>query len=490
MGSLESFEGWSNLRIALFYHSLISDWNHGNAHFLRGISSELLRRGHELRIYEPRDSWSLRNLVAEHGAAPIELFHRAYPQLKSIFYDLAELDLERALDGCDLVLVHEWNDHELVRRIGKHRLQHRDCRVLFHDTHHRSVTAADSMAAYDLSGFDGVLAFGEVIRDIYLRKGWAQRAWTWHEAADIHIFRPLPPRDVDTHRNVDSSVGGVDTHDAFAPSLASPPDRAPNLDTHRLALGLASDLSDLDTHGLVDATAKLDGELDTHFAGNAHTDVASSSAADAAVDTHEPRRLLDDEATPENDLVWIGNWGDDERALELHEFLLNPVRQLRLKARTHGVRYPEQARRALAESGIEYRGWLPNFEAPQVFATFRATVHVPRRPYVEALPGIPTIRVFEALACGIPLICSPWDDAERLFSPGSDYLVASTGEKMTALLRMILSEPRAAHEVAERGRKTILRKHTCAHRVDQLLRIYDELTLETRKGEAFTCRRV
>ena len=43
------------------------------------------------------------------------------------------------------------------------------------------------------------------------------------------------------------------------------------------------------------------------------------------------------------------------------------------------------------------------------------TVHVPRRPYVDALPGIPTIRVFEALACGIPLVSAPWRDEEGLF---------------------------------------------------------------------------
>ena len=39
-----------------------------------------------------------------------------------------------------------------------------------------------------------------------------------------------------------------------------------------------------------------------------------------------------------------------------------------------------------------------------MFARYRVTVHVPRRPYVAALPGIPTIRPFEALACGIPLV--------------------------------------------------------------------------------------
>src|SRR5947209_12671016 len=44
---------------------------------------------------------------------------------------------------------------------------------------------------------------------------------------------------------------------------------------------------------------------------------------------------------PEGDLVWIGNWGDGERAAELEEFLIHPVKGLALKARAYGVRYPE-----------------------------------------------------------------------------------------------------------------------------------------------------
>src|SRR5215204_920042 len=100
------------MRIVLFYQSLISDWNHGNAHFLRGIASELLARGHEVEIYEPRNSWSVQNLIAEYGEDPIVDFHKAYPQLSSIRYD--DLDLDRALNGADLVIVHEWNETELI----------------------------------------------------------------------------------------------------------------------------------------------------------------------------------------------------------------------------------------------------------------------------------------------------------------------------------------------------------------------------------------
>src|SRR5581483_5330898 len=134
-----------------------------------------------------------------------------------------------------------------------------------------------------------------------------------------------------------------------------------------------------------------------------------------AADTRLFRPLADQPC--EGDLVWIGNWGDDERTAELQEFLIEPVRALELRARVHGVRYPDVAKKMLADAGIAYAGWLPNFEAPRVFARFKCTVHVPRRPYVRALPGIPTIRVFEAMACGIPLVCSPWDDVENLFRP-------------------------------------------------------------------------
>lgn len=360
------------MRVVLFAHSLISDWNHGNAHFLRGVATELLSRGHDVRVYEPSDSWSAQNQRKDGGEEAVQGFHAAYPNLRSIGYDLKTLNLEKVLAGADLVLVHEWNDHALVRQIGEHRARHEGYVLLFHDTHHRSVTDSKSMAAYDLRHYDGVLAFGNVIRDLYLKRGWAKRAWTWHEAADARVFHPLP------------------------------------------------------------------------------------------------------ETPKEGDLVWIGNWGDEERTAELHEFLLEPVKALGLRARVHGVRYPEKARKALADAGIEYAGWLPNYRAPEVFARFRATVHVPRRPYVRALPGIPTIRIFEALACGIPLVSAPWDDAEGLFSPGKDFLTVRTGLEMRQTLRDLLHDESLAQSVAEHGLQTIQARHTCAHRVDELLGIWKE----------------
>jgi spore maturation protein CgeB len=365
--------GGARVRIVIFCHSLVSDWNHGNAHFLRGICSELVSRGHALDVYEPAESWSATNLIAEHGALPLARFARAYPGLGSHRYAPATIDLARVLEPAELVIVHEWNDHDLVARIGNHRRSHAHYRLLFHDTHHRSATDPASMARYALEHYDGVLAYGSVIRDLYRSQGWVARAWTWHEGADVRVFRPL---------NSETKTG---------------------------------------------------------------------------------------------DLVWIGNWGDDERTAELDEFLLEPVRALRLRAHVYGVRYPEDAKRRLISAGIDYRGWLANYEAPGVYARHRATVHVPRRPYASALPGIPTIRVFEALACGIPLVSAPWDDCGHLFTPGADFLIARNGSEMKEQLGSLLTDSTFATRLAAQGLRTILARHTCAHRVDELLAIYRSL---------------
>ena len=96
-------------------------------------------------------------------------------------------------------------------------------------------------------------------------------------------------------------------------------------------------------------------------------------------------------------------------------------------------------------------------------------------PYAEKLPGIPTIRPFEALACGIPLISAPWDDAEHLFRPGQDYLVARDGAEMRAQMRDVLESPDVARELRRSGLETIAARHTCAHRVDELMAICAEL---------------
>jgi spore maturation protein CgeB len=363
------------VKVTLFCHSLLSDWNHGNAHFLRGVARDLVRRGHDVDVLEPADSWSRHNLLADPdgGDTAAAGFREAYPELDSRTYDLGEIDLDAELEDSDLVLVHDWIEPSLAGAIGERRRRRHDHALLFYDAHHRAASAPDALRDFDLSGYDAVLTFGAVLRDLYLKRGWHRRVEVWHEAADTSLFHPRP------------------------------------------------------------------------------------------------------EVAGEEDLVWIGNWGDGERTEELQRFLLKPAGDLQLSGSVFGVRYPSPAREAVGAAGLRYGGWLANFHAPEVFARHRLTVHVPRRAYVDELPGIPTIRVFEALACGIPLICAPWEDREGLFRPGSDYLIASDGEEMRGHMRRLLADPEAAAAQAARGLERVRERHTCAHRVDELLAVVEEL---------------
>ena len=355
------------MRFLFYTHSLVSDWNHGNAHFLRGVMKALQALGHETLALEPENAWSRANLVADQGEAALRRFAADFPTLRSQRYG-SSFDHEAALASADVVLVHEWTDPGLVARIGRARAAG-DFTLYFHDTHHRAVSAEGEIAGLELQHYDGVLAFGETLRQRYLKAGWGRQVHTWQEAADDTLFRPQP--------------------------------------------GVA----------------------------------------------------------PEGDLIWIGNWGDDERTAEIERFLIEPVGSLGLRATVRGVRYPQQALEALAAAGIRYGGWIANAEVPRAFARHRVTVHIPRRPYVQTLPGIPTIRVFEALACGIPLVSAPWEDREELFRPGEDYLLARDGEEMRAQLRRLLNEPELAARVAASGLERIAASHTCRHRAEELLGI-------------------
>ncbi|RKK04201.1 glycosyltransferase [Pseudoroseomonas wenyumeiae] len=364
------------MKLVYFTHSLESCWNHGNAHFLRGVLREFVARGDEVLAMEPTGAWSLQNLLADHGPAGLQAYRSAYPELVSRRFDHFP-QCEAAVADADLVIVHEWNEPALVAALGRLRRNGGRFTLLFHDTHHRAVSDPEAIRAFDLDGYDGVLAFGETLSEVYRRWGWGNRVWTWHEAADTRHFHP--------------------------PAV-------------------------------------------------------------------EGRR---------EGLVWIGNWGDGERSTEIESMLLRPAREAGLPLTIHGVRYPDEALQTLRRHGVTFRGWLPNASAPEVFARHLATVHVPRRFYVTTLPGIPTIRVFEALACGIPLVSAPWQDSETLFRPGQDFLVGRDTAEMTAHLRALQHDPDLRAALVASGLESIRARHSCAHRMQELLSILAEIRPQT-----------
>ena len=366
------------LNFRFFAHSWVSDWNHGNAHFLRGLVRSLQRMGHKVRCYEQLGAWSVANLVKVEGERAIDAideFRRTFPDFDVRFYnndDTLTHFLRKELRGADVVVIHEWNEPEVVNAILglKGEL---GFRALFHDTHHRAYSSARDILRFHLHLFDGVLAFGEALRKIYTDGFGIPRAWTFHEAADVEHFKPL-----------------------------------------------------------------------------------------------DAQKVID--------VLWVGNWGDEERTRELQEFLIQPASELpHRRVVVHGVRYPADARRQLHEAGIEFRGYLPNLRAPSVYAETALSLHVPRRQYANGLSGVPTIRVFEVLACGLPLICAPWTDIEGLFRPGMDYVLVSNGKAMKYEIESLLRDDDARRQIAQNGLDTIRTRHTCQHRAEQLLEIYEEL---------------
>ena len=110
------------MKIRYFTHSLRSCWNHGNAHFLRGVLRALIAGGHDVEAYEPAGSWSLQHLLADHGEGGLTPFRTAYPDLQPRVYD-EHADLAALVDAADVVIVHEWNDPALVAQLGALRRQ-------------------------------------------------------------------------------------------------------------------------------------------------------------------------------------------------------------------------------------------------------------------------------------------------------------------------------------------------------------------------------
>ena len=369
----------------IFAHSWLSDWNHGNAHFLRGLARELTRRGHRVRAYESlaggEGGWSLNHLRQEpRGWAAIRQMRRGFAHLDLRFYDAGpgsasawadELGCPRVddwateLDGAEWVIVHEWNPPALLNDMLRWRAR-LGFRLLFHDTHHRALTQPDALRRLPLSQLDGVLAFGESLRRVYERWG-VRHSYTLHEAADLEHFHP----------------------------------------------------------------------------------------AETA-------------SRPLWDVAWIGNWGDEERTREIDDFLLGPVASLGLRSCAFGVRYPESARVRLARAGLTYGGYLPNLDAAYLYHHSRLSIHIPRQAYRASLAGIPTIRVFEALACGAALVSAPWPDSEGLFHPGQDYAVAATPGEMAVLMKQLLSDETQRMQLGRQGAAAIAARHSCAHRAREL----------------------
>jgi glycosyltransferase involved in cell wall biosynthesis len=176
------------MQFIVFTGSSVSDCNPDHAQFLRGVASDLIRRRHQVKIVALTAARKKTRGSGDSAEQATADFRHAYPLLEGALSDEPTVDVEGVLDTADIVVVHEGNSRDLVRRIGDHHAGHRDYRLYFHDTHQHEVTRND---ACDLFHYDAVLTCGNKLRDVYLNNGWAGEAVTWHQAVDTAVFRPL-----------------------------------------------------------------------------------------------------------------------------------------------------------------------------------------------------------------------------------------------------------------------------------------------------------
>ena len=138
------------MRIVLFCHSLASCWNHGNAHFLRGVARELLARGHEVRVFEPADGWSRREPDRRPGRggarrlAPAPIPSCAVAATTGRCRISTPRWMAPTWCWCTNGTRPSWSPPSAAARAHGRRFT-----LLFHDTHHRAVTAPEAIGGVD-----------------------------------------------------------------------------------------------------------------------------------------------------------------------------------------------------------------------------------------------------------------------------------------------------------------------------------------------------
>jgi spore maturation protein CgeB len=158
------------------------------------------------------------------------------------------------------------------------------------------------------------------------------------------------------------------------------------------------------------------------------------------------------------DLSYLGTYAADRQEL-LAELLIEPAR-LRPEHRflIGGAQYPAEFPWA---PNIYFVQHLEPAQHPAFFCSSRLTLNITRRA-MKAMGYCPSGRLFEAAACGVPLLTDTWEGLDRFFLPGEEVIVADTREDTLAAIDLPDS---LRHRIARQARDRVLNEHTALHRV-------------------------
>jgi spore maturation protein CgeB len=127
-----------------------------------------------------------------------------------------------------------------------------------------------------------------------------------------------------------------------------------------------------------------------------------------------------------------------------------------------GSMYPEDT--AWPEN-VEHIEHLPPGAHSRYYASAQLTLNL-TRPEMKELGHSPSVRLFEAAACGVPIVSDRWAGLEEVLEPGEEILLADSADQVEAHLEALDEPARAA--LADAARERVLRDHTAARRAEQL----------------------
>ena len=188
----------------------------------------------------------------------------------------------------------------------------------------------------------------------------------------------------------------------------------------------------------------------------------------------DPRIYHPEEREIAWDFGYIGTYSED-RQPALESLLCEPARQWRDgRFVVAGPMYPEQVR---WPSNVERIDHLPPGEHRRFYNSQRFTLNVTRADMVRAGYS-PSVRLFEAAACGVPLVSDWWPGLDKVLKPGKEILIAKTPAECLRFLRETTEKDR--RKIGARARARILSSHTAAHRAEELESyVLDALTVST-----------
>ncbi len=162
------------------------------------------------------------------------------------------------------------------------------------------------------------------------------------------------------------------------------------------------------------------------------------------------------------DLGYMGTYSDD-RQPTLEALLLAPARAWPAgRFEVAGAQYPAHV---AWPANVRHTAHLPPSAHRTFYCRQRFTLNVTRADMIRA-GWSPSVRIFEAAACGTPIVSDRWDGIETLLVPGEEIFLADSPAEVLRLLRELPEEERRA--VGERARRRILADHTAAHRAAEL----------------------